>query len=153
MKKVSLILYSKTSQDSHPSGNAELAVLQISKKWYKPSWKPLKSGIVAIYTTKIDDFAHFRSFRRQIDVNWRQYVCYRNKCSSDTLTDCRNRYKPSWKPLKSGIVAIYTTKIDDFAHFRSFLTLRWRHYDVIMTSRWYLTQFLVPVLESSLNYL
>ena len=68
----------------------------------------------------------FDHFRRQIDVNWRHNGCYLNKYSSDTLTDCRNRYKPLWKPLKSGIVAIYTTKIDDFAYFRSFLTLNWR---------------------------
>ena len=37
--------------------------------------------------------------------------------------------------MKSGIVVIYTTKIDDFAHFRSFLTFDWRHYDVILTSK------------------
>jgi len=49
----------------------------------------LKSDIVVIYTTKIDDFAHYH-FWRQIDVNWRQYECYLNKYSSDTLTDCRN---------------------------------------------------------------
>ena len=72
----------------------------------------------------------FNHFRRQIDVNWRQYVCYRNKYSSDTLTDCRNQYKPLWKPLKSGIVAIYMTKIDDFAYFRSFSVI----FDVKLTS-------------------
>ena len=96
------------------------------RNWYKSLWKPLKSVIVAIYTTKTVNFAHFRSFWRQIDINWRQYVCYLNKYSSDILTDCRNWYKPLWKPLKSGIVANYTTKFDDYAHLRSFLTSNWR---------------------------
>ena len=68
----------------------------------------------------------FDHFWHQIEVNWRQYVCYFNKYSSQTLRDCRNWYKSSWKPLKRGIVAIYTTKIDHFAHFWSFLTLNWR---------------------------
>ena len=79
----------------------------------------------------------FNHFRRQIDVNWCQYVCYHNKYSSDTLTDCRNGYKPLWKTLKSGNVAIYTTKIDDFTYFRSFSTLNWHQ----LTSIWVLSQY------------
>ena len=93
------------------------------RNWYKLLWKPSKSGIVAICMTKIDDFVHFRSFSTSI---WRQYVCYFNEYSSDSLTNWLNWYKPLWKPLKSGIVAIYTTKIADFAHFRSILTSSWR---------------------------
>ena len=110
------------------------------KYWCKSSYNPLKSDFVAIYSTKNYDFAHFRSFLtqrwRQIDINWRQYVCYLSKYSSNTLTDCRNWYKPLWKPLKSGIVAIYTTKTDDFSHFRSFSTSNWRQ----LTSYWVLSQ-------------
>ena len=64
----------------------------------------------------------FDHFPRQIEVDWCQYVCYLNKYSSDTLTGCRNWYKSLWKPLKSVIVAIYTTKTVNFAHFRTFLT-------------------------------
>ena len=67
----------------------------------------------------------FDYFPRQIEVDWCQYVCYLNKYSSDTLTGCRNWYKSLWKPLKSVIVAIYTTKTVNFAHFRSFLTSNW----------------------------
>ena len=44
--------------------------------------------------------------------------------------------------MKSGIVVIYTTKINDFAHFRSFLTLDWRHYDVkVMSDKIFSTSF------------
>ena len=32
---------------------------------------------------------------RQIYVNWRQWLCYLNKYSSDTLTDCKYWYKLS----------------------------------------------------------
>ena len=69
------------------------------KYWCKSSYNPLKSDFVAIYSTKNYDFVHFRSFLtqrwRQIDINWRQYVCYLSKYSSNTLTDCIYWCKPS----------------------------------------------------------
>ena len=96
---------------------------KIDIKHYENHWK-----VVLWPSTqhKLTILRIFDQYLRQIDINWRQYVCYLNKYSSDTLKDCRNWYKPLWKPSKSGIVAIYTTKIDDFAHFRSFSTSNWR---------------------------
>ena len=52
-------------------------------------------GIVAIYTSKIDDFVYFQSFSSFNWHQWRQFECYLNKYSSDSLKDYRNRYKPS----------------------------------------------------------
>ena len=72
----------------------------------------------------------FDHFLRWIDVNWHHYVCYFSKYSSETLTDCKYWCKSSYNPLKSDFVAIYSTKNYDFAHFRSFLTQRWRQIDI-----------------------
>ena len=72
----------------------------------------------------------FDHFLRWIDVNWHHYVCYLSKYSSETLTDCKYWCKSSYNPLKSDFVAIYSTKNYDFAHFRSFLTQRWRQIDI-----------------------
>ena len=54
----------------------------------------MKSGIVAIYTTKIDNFAHFRSFTIIFDIKrgLRQKKIFKYVVDNDTIvTFCKNK--------------------------------------------------------------
>ena len=64
----------------------------IDRNHHKKHWKVVLWQFTQQKLMILRIFDHFRHW---IDVNWRQYECHLNKYLSDTLTDYRNRYKPS----------------------------------------------------------